>query len=187
MGCMAKALAGFFRTPADGQAAYDALIAAGIPSNEVSLVMGDTRGHDLPALGPIEDSGADSEAPKDAWIGSAIGLVAGMFAFAIPGIGPLIAAGPLAGAIGGMGVGAAAGGLIGLLKDHGVSGDEAEFYAEGVKRGGALITVHGVPAEREKHVRKILDDHGAITVEQLANERRMKHSASGPEQVRRAG
>jgi uncharacterized membrane protein len=184
---MAKALAGFFRTPADAKAAYDALVAAGIPSKEIGLVMGDTRGHDLPAVGPIQDSGADSEAPKDAWIGSAVGLVAGMFAFLIPGIGPLIAAGPLAGAIGGMGVGAAAGGLIGLLKDHGVSEDEAEFYAEGVKRGGALITVHGIPEEREKDMRKILNERGAITVEQLANEWRTKHSAAEPEQVRRAG
>ena len=55
------------------------------------------------------------------WIGALVGLVAGVVALSIPGLGMLIAAGPLAGAIGGLGVGAAVGGLIGLLRDHGVS------------------------------------------------------------------
>jgi uncharacterized membrane protein len=82
----------------------------------------------------------------------------------------LIAAGPLAGALGGLAVGAAAGGLIGLLRDHGISKEEAEFYAAGVKRGGSLVLVHGVPDDRTAGARKILDDHGAIEVEKLADE-----------------
>ena len=93
-----------------------------------------------------------------------------MPAVAIPGIGPLIAAGPLAGALGGLAVGAAAGGLIGLLRDHGISKEEAEFYAEGVKRGGSLVLVHGVPDDRASRAREILDDQRAIEVEKLADE-----------------
>jgi len=90
-----------------------------------------------------------------------------MIAVVIPGIGPLIAAGPLAGAIGGMGVGAATGGVIGLLRDHGVSEEEAQFYAEGVKRGGALVTVNGVSEDRADQAKKILTRHGAIDTEEL--------------------
>lgn len=96
-----------------------------------------------------------------------VGLAAGMVAVVIPGIGPLIAAGPIAGAIGGLTVGAATGGVIGLLRDHGVSEDEAEFYAEGVKRGGALVTVQGVSDDRAAIARKIFEKHGAVDTEDL--------------------
>ncbi len=101
----------------------------------------------------------------------------------LPGIGPLIAAGPIAGAIGGLTVGAAAGGIIGLLKDHGISEEEAEFYAEGVRRGGSLVTVQGIPEDREKEARKILDDNGAIEVERLADEWR-RDGWTGPRSKR---
>jgi hypothetical protein len=164
----AEAIAGFYRTVADGEAARQSLLSAGFTSDEVSFVTGDTRGHETPAIGPVEAVGAEDEAPRDAWIGGVIGLAAGMIAVVIPGIGPLIAAGPLAGAIGGLGIGAAAGGIVGLLKEHGISEEEAQFYAEGVKRGGALVTVHGVSEERADQARKILDRHGAIDTEKLS-------------------
>src|SRR3954454_23050473 len=100
----AAAIAGFFRTVAEGEAARQALLSNGFTNDEVSLVAGDTRGHDTPRLGPIEELGAEKEAPTDAWIGGVVGLAAGMIAVVIPGVGPLIAVGPLAGAIGGMSV-----------------------------------------------------------------------------------
>jgi len=152
---------------ADGEAARHALLSHGFAPEEVSFVAGDTRGHDTPRIGPIEEVGAEKEAPTDAWIGGVVGLAAGMIAVVIPGIGPLIAAGPLAGAIGGLGVGAATGGVIGLLRDHGVSKEEAEFYAEGVKRGGSLVTVHGVSGDRADQARKILAEHNPIETEKL--------------------
>lgn len=166
-----EAIAGFYRTIADGEKARQALLAAGFREEEVSFLTGDTRGHETPAVGPIAATGAEDEAPRDAWIGGVVGLAAGMVAIAIPGIGPFLAAGPLAttiaGAIGGMTVGAATGGLIGLLRDHGISEEEAEFYAEGVKRGGALVTVHGVSEKRGDEARKILAENGAIDTEEL--------------------
>jgi len=162
-----EAIAGFFRTVADGEAARQALLSSGFTVDEVSFVAGDTRGKETPKIGPIEETGAEKEAPTDAWIGGVVGLAAGMIAVVIPGIGPLIAAGPLAGAIGGMGGGAATGGVIGLLRDHGVSEEEAQFYAEGVKRGGALVTVNGVSEDRADQAKKILTRHGAIDTEEL--------------------
>ena len=167
---MAKAIAGFFRTPQEGEAAQQALLSAGFNRDEVSYLTGDTRGHETPAVGPVAGTGSESEAVPDAWIGGVAGLAVGMVAAAIPGIGPLLAIGPLAGAIGGLSVGAAAGGLIGLLRDQGISNEEAEFYAEGVKRGGSLVTVHDVTDERAKIARGILDDHRAIDTETLAEE-----------------
>jgi len=163
----AEAIAGFFRTVADGDAAREALLSSGFTPDQVSFVAGDTRGNDTPKIGPIEEVGAEKEAPTDAWIGGVVGLAAGMIAVVIPGIGPLIAAGPLAGAIGGLGVGAATGGVIGLLRDHGVSEEEAQFYAEGVKKGGALVTVQGVSGDRADQARKIFSKHNAIETEDL--------------------
>jgi hypothetical protein len=45
-----------------------------------------------------------------------------------------------AGAVAGAVAGGAAGGLIGALTDSGVSEDDAHLYAEGVRRGGSLVT-----------------------------------------------
>lgn len=162
-----EAIAGFFRSREQGEAARQSLIDAGFRTEEIGFVAGDTRGHETPRIGPLESTGAESEAPRDAWVGGVVGLAAGMVAVVIPGIGPLIAAGPIAGAIGGLTVGAATGGVIGLLRDHGVSEDEAEFYAEGVKRGGALVTVQGVSDDRAAIARKIFEKHGAVDTEDL--------------------
>ena len=169
---MANTIAGFFHTRSDGEAAQDALLAAGFARNRVSFVAGDTRGHETPALGPIKNVEGDTELAQDAFLGSGIGLIVGVIAVFIPGIGPLIAAGPLAGAIAGLSVGAGAGGLIGLLKDHGVSDEEADFYAEGVRRGGVLITVQYSDADEEKRARDIMQKHGAIETEKLSAELR---------------
>jgi hypothetical protein len=63
---------------------------------------------------------------------------------AIPGVGPVVAAGWLAattlGAVTGAVACGAAGGLIGALTDSGVPEEHAHVYAEGVRRGGTLVT-----------------------------------------------
>lgn len=169
---MVKTIAGFFRTRTEAETAESALLNSGFTRDRVSFVAGDARGHDLPAVGPIKDVEGDTELAKDAFLGSAIGLAVGMIAVFIPGIGPLIAAGPLGGAIAGLSVGAGAGGLVGLLKDHGVSEEEAEFYAEGVRRGGALITVEYSNDDEQKRARDLLHEKGAIETEELSAELR---------------
>src|SRR5580698_1301569 len=117
---MTKTIAGFFRTRIEGETAYNQLLDTGFARHQVSFVAGDTRGHETPAIGPIEGTGAESEMPQDAALGSVIGLAAGLVLLVIPGVGPLLAAGPLAAAMGGIAAGAAVGGIVGLLKDQGV-------------------------------------------------------------------
>src|SRR5665213_2541327 len=77
-------------------------------------------------------------------VGGGAGLLAGLGMLAIPGVGPIVAAGWLVatavGAAGGAAVGAAAGGIIGSMTEAGVDRDDANFYAEGVRRGGAVVT-----------------------------------------------
>lgn len=164
---MTKTIAGFFRTRTEGETAYNQLIANGFARDQVSFVAGDTRGHQTPAIGPIEGTGAESEMPQDVAMGSAIGLTAGLILLVIPGIGPFLAIGPLAAAMGGIAAGAGVGGIVGLLRDHGVTEEEAEFYEDGVRRGGSLITVRGATEEEEKKARKIMKDNGTIETEEL--------------------
>jgi uncharacterized membrane protein len=97
---------------------------------------------------------------------------------AIPGIGPVLAGGWLvatvAGALAGAGIGAAAGGLIGVLTDAGIPKSDAHVYAEGVRRGGALVSVR-VPEERVDAAEEILAEAGSVNLE----ERRERYAREG--------
>jgi hypothetical protein len=93
--------------------------------------------------------GAGVGAAGGAVIGGLTGLLMGIGTIAIPGIGPVIAAGTLAtaltsaasGAIVGTAAGAVTGGVVAALINLGVPEEDAHFYAEGVKRGGVLVTI----------------------------------------------
>ena len=72
-------------------------------------------------------------------IGGVAGLLAGLGMLAIPGIGPVVAAGWLV-STAALGIGGGVvGGIIGALTQSGMSDEEANFYAEGVRRGGSLV------------------------------------------------
>jgi uncharacterized protein (TIGR02271 family) len=88
-----------------------------------------------------EDVSAGEGAAVGAVGGGILGLLAGLGAMAIPGVGPILAAGPLAGALVGAGAGAVTGGVVGGLIDMGVPEEDAGYYAEGIRRGGTLVSV----------------------------------------------
>ncbi|HKH82857.1 MAG TPA: YsnF/AvaK domain-containing protein, partial [Gemmatimonadales bacterium] len=88
-----------------------------------------------------------------------IGLLAGVGALAIPGIGPIIAGGALASTLAGAGIGAAAGGLLGALMGMGIPEEDARHFDEGFKAGGTLVTVNA--AGREHEARECLYEAGA--------------------------
>ena len=110
-------------------------------------------------------TGAAIGATAGALIGGGAGLLAGIGALAIPGIGPVVAAGwlvsTLTGAVTGGAAGAATGGLIGSLTKSGVPEREANVYAEGVRRGGSLVTVRTDDA-RAFEVERIMDRRRSI-------------------------
>src|SRR6202047_1725780 len=133
--------------------------ASGIPHSDISIVSSnvDNRYSKERPTNAVEDAG------KGAGIGAAVGgvggLLTGLGLFAIPGIGPVVAAGWLVGGGAGGGArgggGGAAGGLVGSLTGAGVPEREAHFYAEGVRRGGTLVTAR-VDDARASTVREIL-------------------------------
>lgn len=74
-------------------------------------------------------------------MGGVTGLLAGIGALAIPGIGPILAAGPIVATLTGVAVGAGAGGLVGGLIGLGIPEDEAKEYEGYVESGKILVLV----------------------------------------------
>lgn len=94
-------------------------------------------------------------------VGGAIGLLAGIGALAIPGLGPFIAAGPLMAALSGAAAGAAVGGITGALIGLGIPELEAKVY-EGKLRGGhILIAAHVNDSDQEQRAREVFRRQGA--------------------------
>src|SRR5262245_1204342 len=114
------------------------LEASGVSHGDISIIANNTEGR---VRLEKEHPGASAGAAVGGVVGGTAGLLAGIGLLAIPGIGPVVAAGWLVAAGTGALIGAGAGGLIGSLADHGVSKDDAEIYAEGIRRGGALVAV----------------------------------------------
>jgi hypothetical protein len=137
-----KTVTGLFDNYTDASAAVSALESAGVPSNDISIISNnaDNRHGEHSNAG----EGAGTGAGIGAVVGGAGGLLTGLGLMAIPGVGPVVAAGWLAataaGAVAGAVAGGAAGGLIGAMTSSGVSEEEAHVYAEGVRRGGSLVT-----------------------------------------------
>ena len=141
---------------ADAQRAVSSLEAAGIPHSDISIVANNSD--DWYGQNPTVDrdrdgtddraEGAAKGAGIGAGLGSAAGLLAGLGLIAIPGLGPVVAAGWLASTAAVAAAGAATGGIIGALTQAGVSEDDAHAYAEGVRRGGTLVTARVPDADR---------------------------------------
>ena len=94
-------------------------------------------------------------------------MLTGLGIIAIPGVGPVVAAGWLAatavGAVAGAVAGGAAGGIIGALTNSGVSEQDAHVYAEGVRRGGTLVTAR-VEEQLVTQAEEILGQSGSVDV-----------------------
>jgi hypothetical protein len=161
---MTTTITGLFDSYDAASAAVRDLEASGLAHRDISIVANNSAGRS--SEGRLNDNDATDDAAKGAGIGAAVGagggLLAGLGLLAIPGIGPVVAAGWLAstaaGALAGAAVGGATGGLVGALTDSGVPEDEAHVYAEGVRRGGTLVTAR-VPDEQAANARSILQRH----------------------------
>ena len=110
---------------------------------------------------------AGTGAGVGATLGGAAGLLAGLGILAIPGLGPVVAAGWLASTALGLAAGAAAGGLIGALTQLGVPEEEAHAYAEGVRRGGTLVTAR-IPDNDRLRYEQLLDSSSVNIADRTA-------------------
>jgi hypothetical protein len=164
---MAKTVVGLMNTREEAHQVVNDLVNMGLSRDSISLMAReDKRGEGRTTGRERSESGDVAKgAGTGAAIGGGAGLLVGLAAFAIPGIGPVIAAGPLATALAGLGVGAAAGGIIGALVNVGVPESDAEYYAEGVRRGGTLITVSADERQADRAA-DVMRRHGAVDIEE---------------------
>lgn len=179
---MAKTVVGLFETYSQAQQAAAELGRLGFTSADVSMLAAESTrnaahgGLDLdgsaagrdPLTSRNDTADTAERAGVGAGVGAAVGGLAGLLvgigALAIPGVGPVVAAGPIVAVLAGAGIGAAAGGLIGALTSIGVPEEHAQYYAEGVKRGGTLVTVRARD-EQAQQAADVLTRYGAEDVE----------------------
>lgn len=168
---MASTVVGLFDDQSDAQGAVQDLLAAGYSHDKLSLVTTDPDGashrYDVDTEGNLSGDGAAMGLTSGAVVGGLLGLLIGVGAIFVPVAG-VVAAGPLAGLVAGASAGAATGGILGGLIGLGIPKEHAETYAEGVRRGGTLVSVT-VDDGDEPRVKEILDRDGAVDVEQRAD------------------
>ncbi len=174
---MAKTIVGSFDSFEEAQEVLRDLQQRGFSRDDISVIANNATGKYSSQPSGVAQSRADTGstvsdtgaatatgAAAGGVLGGAAGLVVGLMGLAIPGIGPIVAAGPIAAALAGAGVGAVAGGLIGGLTGVGVSEDDASYYAESVRRGGALVTVRADDS-RADEAASAMRSHGAVDIE----------------------
>jgi hypothetical protein len=165
---MAKTVVGLYENSNSAQRAIEDLVNEGFRREDISLTARSEREGYIEDIGGGESqagSGAAAGAGIGAGIGGIGGLLVGLGLLTIPGLGPIVAAGPLAATLAGAGVGAAAGGLVGGLVGLGIPEEDANRYAEGVRRGGYLVIVNSSDADADRAA-DILDRHDPIDVEE---------------------
>jgi len=146
---MTTTISRLYDTYADAERAVTRLEEAGVPHSDISIVANNSDNWYGSRSGKVDRDrdgvddraeGAGTGAGIGAGLGGAAGLLAGLGLLAIPGLGPVVAAGWFASMAVGAVAGAAAGGIVGALTEAGVSREDASRYAEGVRRGGTLVT-----------------------------------------------
>lgn len=169
---MPKTVIGLFDNYGEAQNVVQELLSEGFTHSDISLMAKDSKPENV-VVEYVEEDGEKQiqDMAKGAGAGAAIGglagLLVGLASLAIPGVGPVIAAGPLASFIAGAGIGATAGGLISGLTRLGVPENDANFYAEGVRRGGTLVSVNAADEKADSAV-AVMKRHGAVEIDKRA-------------------
>src|SRR6202012_1451927 len=166
------AVFGIYATVGTAEAAVDHLIARGFTNSAISVLLPDdesTRAfaHEKSTKAP---EGAATGVTAGGVVGEPLGLLAGIGALAIPGVGPLIAAGPIMAALAGLGVGGTVGGIVGALVGMGIPEYEAKRFEGAVKGGGTLLSVHCDTSEEIDRAKDSLKATGATDIASSSEE-----------------
>jgi hypothetical protein len=157
------AVFGIYKSRVQAEQSVDRLLASGFASDDISVLLPDSQSskefaHKKDTKAP---EGTTTGVTAGGVVGGTLGLLAGIGALAIPGVGPFIAAGPIMGALAGLGVGGAVGGLIGALVGMGIPEYEAKRYEGRIKDGGVLLSVHCDTSDEIKRAKDLLEKTGA--------------------------
>ncbi len=157
------AVFGIYQTRNQAELSVGRLLAGGFSNDDISVLLPDNQGtkdfaHEKNTKAP---EGTTTGVAAGGAIGGTLGLLAGIGALAIPGIGPFIAAGPIMAGLAGLGVGGAVGGLVGALVGMGIPEYEAKRYEGRVKDGGVLLSVHCDTSDQISRAKELLKQTGA--------------------------
>jgi hypothetical protein len=154
---------GIYTTRESVERAVDTFLKSGFTTSDVSVLLPENLGGK--PLATHKDTkapeGATAGGGAGAVVGGTLGLLAGIGALAIPGLGPFIAAGPIMAALAGIGVGGAVGGFAGALIGMGIPEYEAKRYEGRIQKGGILLSVHCDTSDQVKRGKEILKNTGA--------------------------
>jgi heat induced stress protein YflT len=154
---------GIYRDRQTAESAVDRLLASGFRNEDISVLLQDNTGtkdfaHEKQTKAP---EGTTTGVVAGGAIGGTLGLLAGIGALAIPGLGPFIAAGPIMATLAGVGSGGVVGGIIGALVGMGIPEYEAKRYQGRIKEGGILLSVHCDNSDWVKKAKDLLRHTGA--------------------------
>lgn len=160
------AVFGIFSSRNQAEAAVDALVHAGFSASDISVLLPDRTStkefaHEKSTKAP---EGATTGVVAGGTVGGGIGLLAGIGALAIPGLGPFIAAGPIMATLAGIGAGGAVGGLVGALVGMGIPEYEAKRFEGRVKDGGVLLSTHCDTSDEIARAKDVLKTLGASDI-----------------------
>jgi uncharacterized protein (TIGR02271 family) len=166
---MTKTIVGVYNSIQIAHSVINELVQSGFDRKNISLVANDAEKR---YAGYLEDDSSrdvdGGDVAKGAGIGAAIGglggILLGMGALAIPGIGPIIAAGPIAAGLAGAGIGAATGGIVGALVDLGIPDEDAHLYSESVRRGNVLVILQVADSQVNKAA-QIMERGGLVDLD----------------------
>lgn len=167
-----KRAVGTFPNRRAAEDALNRLRDSGFVMDRVSILAKDTDRNEQIGGANVRDRSemtdrGDNESQEGAGIGAVAGtvlggiggLLVGLEALIIPGVGPFLAAGTIATTLAGAGIGAAAGSLVGALTGLGIPEEEARAYSERVSQGDYLVIVDGTDDEINRAA-SILRDQG---------------------------
>lgn len=185
---MKNAVFGIANTSDQAESIVSGLQASGFSASDISVLFPDKEGtrdfaHEKNTKAP---EGATTGGLTGMGVGGALGLLAGIGALAIPGVGPFIAAGPIMAALSGAAVGGATGGLIGGLIGLGIPELEAKQYEGKVRAGNILISIHTEESDERSRAKGVLEKFGATDVSSTG-EARVPKDARAPDKVVKKG
>lgn len=154
---------GIYRDEEQVSFAIDRMLENSFRNEDISVLLPDNLGtkdfaHEKHTKAP---EGTATGATAGGAIGGTIGLLAGVGALAIPGLGPFIAAGPIMAALAGVGVGGTVGGVIGALVGMGLPEYEAKRYEGRIKNGGVLMSIHCDNSDWADKAKELMKSTGA--------------------------
>ncbi|WP_313641526.1 general stress protein [Paenibacillus sp.] len=169
---MNKRIVGVFASEHEASRVIEELKRQGCRTEDISIIARNKVESQRAESSTQVPEGMASGAAKGGHLGGLTGLLMGIGALAIPGIGPIIAAGPLAATLAGAAIGAGSGGLVGGLIGLGIPEEEAKSYDNYVGEGHILVMVDVEGVQKETEMKRIFVQYNSMNAhrfEDMAN------------------